>query len=39
MKAMMEVGDGKIIDLIWARSEETELNNKFLKDGVEIKKE
>ena len=40
MKAMSEVGDGRIIDLIWAGSEETELIDKFLKDGVlEIKKQ
>ena len=39
MKAIREVGDGRITDLIWARNEETQLIDQFLKDGVEIKKE
>ena len=38
MKAMREVGDGRIIDVIWAGSEEIELIDKFLRDGIEIKK-
>ena len=39
MKTMREVGDGRIIDLIWVGSDYTELIDKFLKDGVKIKKE
>ena len=35
---MKEVGDRRIIDLIWAGNEETELIKK-LKDEVEIEKE
>ena len=39
MKTMRVVGDGRIIHLIWAGDEETELIDKFLKDEIEIKKE
>ena len=39
MKTMREVGDDRIIDLIWVGSEETELMDKFLNGGVEIKKD
>ena len=35
----MEVVDGRIIDIIWAGNGETKLINKFLKEGVELKKE
>ena len=38
MKVIRKVWDRKIIDLIWAEGEETELIDKFSKDGVEIKK-
>ena len=39
MKAMTEVGDDRLIDLIWAQNEETELIDKVLKVKVEVRKE